>query len=441
MQSISPECRGLAIGGGSQIYLVDGPFVSSAGVSSALGGYVATSPTLTKLSPLTVQVGSPDVVVTLAGKNFNQAAVVTWNSQTLQSMWQSSTQITATVPASMLTKPLTSSMQVSNGPGTENSGSVPFTVMPDLGANLLISALPLSGEDIAVDPARGLLYVAVTNPAAPNGNSIAVVDPAASTIQNVVYTGNQPWSLGVSDDGQYLYSGFQTLASVKRFKLPAMSTDLTIPLNSGGVSESYAGEVKVAPGQNQTIAVTMGNPGTEPRSAGGIRIFDGTTERPKTIPAGGNFLFKLTWGKDATRLFANSDPVAQPQNAAIFTVDSSGISSTIGVSKGLGYIGLRSHYDSGANLVYSDGGNITSLADGSPAGDLKAEGPMVPDSTLNRAFFLQQDATLGGGFYDLYLYFDPLFHTQMSIRFSHATFSPLNVALRLRARPLSTSPP
>jgi hypothetical protein len=101
--------------------------------------------------------------------------------------------------------------------------------------------------------------------------------------------------------------------------------------------------------------------------------------------------------------------VAQPQNAAIFTVDSSGISSTIGVSKGLGYIGLRSHYDSGANLVYSDGGNITSLADGSPAGDLKAEGPMVPDSTLNRAFFLQQDATLGGGFYDLYLYFDPLF--------------------------------
>ena len=395
---------GLAIGGGSQIYLVDGPFVSSTGVSSAIGGYVATSPTLTTISPLTVQAGSPDIAVTLKGKNFTQAAVVTWNSQTLQSTWQSSTQITATIPAAMLATPVTSTLQVSNGPGTENSGGVPFTVLPILDANLQISALPLSGQDMAVDPVRGLLYVAVTNPAVPNGNSIAIVDPAASAIQSVVFTGNQPWSLGVSDDGQYLYSGFETLAAVKRFKLPAMSLDLTIPLSAGGPSESYAGEVKVAPGQNQTIAVAMGNPAIEPRSAGGIGIFDGTAERPNAIPPGGTYLFKLTWGKDATRLFANSDPVFQPQNAAILTVDSNGISSTTGVSSGLGYIGLRSHYDSGTNLVYSDGGNITNLATGSPVGVLKANGPMVPDSTLNRAFFLQQDATLGGGYYDIVIF-------------------------------------
>ena len=396
---------GLAVGGGSQIYLVDGPFVSSAGVSSAIGGYVATSPTLNSILPITVPAGSPDLTITLTGKNFSQAAVVTWNSQTLQSAWQSSTQITATIPASMLAQALTSSVQVSNGPGTENSEGYPFTVLPDLGANLQISALPVSGEDMAVDPVRGLLYVAVTNPAAPNGNSIAVVDPAASAIQSVVPMGNQPWSLGVSDDGKYLYAGFETLASVKRLLLPALSLDLAIPLSSGGgVSESYAGEVKVAPGQNQTIAVTMGSPVIEPRSAGGIGIFDGATERPKAIPYGGNDLFKLTWGKDATKIFANSDPVFQPQGAAILSVDSTGIVSTSGFAGGEGYIGLRSHYDSGTNLVYSDGGNITSLDTATSPGTLKADGPMVPDSTLNRAFFVQRDATLGGGYYDIVIF-------------------------------------
>jgi hypothetical protein len=35
---------------------------------------------------------------------------------------------------------------------------------------------------------------------------------------------------------------------------------------------------------------------------------------------------------------------------------------------------------------------------------LKAEGPMVPDSALNRAFFVQQDSTLGGGTYDIVIF-------------------------------------
>jgi hypothetical protein len=265
---------GLAVGGESQIFIFDGSFVSPAGVSSPIGSYVDPSPTLTYISPRTVPAGSGSVNVTLSVVNFSQAAVVTWNGQTIPSSWQSATQIVATIPASLLIQPVTAALYVSNGPGTENSGGVPFTVPPDLGPNTQIAALDISGQDMVWDSMRNLLYVAVTDSAAVNGNSIAVVDPSRAAVQNVVYTGNQPSALGISDDDQYLYAGFQTAAFVERFKLSDFSLDITIPLNSGGVSESFAGEVKVAPGEPQTIAVSMGNMNIEPRDAGGLAIFD-----------------------------------------------------------------------------------------------------------------------------------------------------------------------
>jgi hypothetical protein len=395
---------GLAVGGGSQIYIIDGSFVSPTGVTSPVGSYLAESPTLTSISPQTVQAGSGDTVVTLTGQNFSQAAVVVWNGQTIPFTWQSSTQGTATISASLMTQPVSSPMYISNGPGTENSIGASFTVLPDLGPNTLIAAMNVSGEDMVWDPARSLLYVAVTNPAVSNGNSIAVVDPAAAALRNVVYTGNQPASLGISNDGTYLYSGFQTLASVKRFALPGFSLNLTIPLNSGIAGESYAGDVKVAPGQNQTIAVSMGNKNTTPRDAGGLAIFDNATERPKALAYSYGDVFKFTWGKDATRLYGQSDPEGTPQTSSMLTIDSTGITGRSGDGGALGYILLRPHYDAGANLVYSDGGQIINPANGTQAGVFGSYGLMVPDSTLNRAFFLQQDTTNGAGVYDLKIF-------------------------------------
>ena len=53
-------------------------------------------------------------------------------------------------------------------------------------------------------------------------------------------------------------------------------------------------------------------------------------------------------------------------------------------------MGLRPHYDSGTNLVYSDSGRVTNPTDGTAAGVLESQGTMVPDSTLGRAFVLRQ---------------------------------------------------
>jgi trimeric autotransporter adhesin len=395
---------GLAVGGGTQIFLIDGSFVSPTGVSSQIGSYIAQSPTLTSVSPQTVAAGSGTVDITLSGVNFTQAAVVTWNGQTFPVNLISSTQAIVTIPGSMLAQPLSSSVFISNGPGTENSAGVPFTVLPDLGPNTQIAAMDISGQDMVWDSIRGLLYIAVPDSGVPNGNSIVVVDPARTALQNVVYTGNQPSALGLSDDGQYLYTGLQTLAAVKRFKLSDFSLDLTIPLNSGSVSESFAGEVKVAPGQPQTIAVSMGNKSIEPRDAGGLAIFDNATQRPNVLSFGSGDTYKLAWGQDSTRLYAHSDPEIQGQSISVLAIDNAGVSSRVAYDCCLTDIGLRPHYDSGTNLVYSDGGRVTNPVDGTAAGVIQSQtqGLMVPDSGLNRAFVLQSGSTSGSYVLDIF---------------------------------------
>ena len=48
----------------------------------------------------------------------------------------------------------------------------------------------------------------------------------------------------------------------------------------------------------------------------------------------------------------------------------------------------RIHFDQATGLVYSDTGNVVDPSNGNPAGRFPAKGPMVPDSTSNKAFFV-----------------------------------------------------
>lgn len=384
---------GLAIGGGSQIFLIDGTFVSPAGTSTSTGGYAAASPTITSITPSTAYAGDGDTSVIVTGRDFTNAAVATWNNQSLALTVQSATQATITFSAAQLVTATTSPITLTNGPGTESSNGVPFTVLPRLGANTQISALSLSGQDMAYDPARGLLYVAVTDPTAINGNSIVTVDPAIAVVTATQSTGFQPSALGISDDGKYLYAGFQTLAAVRRYALQDFSLNLTIPLTLGPINQNFAGDIKVAPGHNQTIAVSFGSRLIEPRDTGGLAIYDDATPRAQTSYASAPDTYKLAWGSDATRLYAHSDPEIQGQSLSILAVSSAGLSRTAAFSSYTN-LGLRPHYDAGTNLVYSDAGHIADPVTGVEAGSLSSRGLLATDSALNRAFVLSSAGSL-----------------------------------------------
>jgi len=252
--------RGLAVGGGSQILYYRWLLcIRPTGVTSPVAAISPNLPTLTSISPQTVQAGSGDTVVTLTGQKLQPGSGRRVerpdDSFHMAEQHPGYGDILLRDDPNPCRRPCISPMAREQ----RNSMARHSRYFPIWAPNTLIAAMNVSGEDMVWDPARSLLYVAVTNPAVSNGNSIAVVDPAAAALRNVVYTGNQPASLGISNDGTYLYSGFQTLASVKRFALPGILTEsdnsAELPASPG---ESYAGDVKVAPGQNQTIAVSMG---------------------------------------------------------------------------------------------------------------------------------------------------------------------------------------
>ena len=95
------------------------------------GGFPGATNTLTatagSLSVNSAAAGSQGFTITVNGSNFQSGAVVTFNGTSLTTTLVSSTQVTATVPASALVTAGTVQVTVSN-PGSSPSNSLPFTI-------------------------------------------------------------------------------------------------------------------------------------------------------------------------------------------------------------------------------------------------------------------------------------------------------------------------
>ncbi len=99
--------------------------------SSGISGVVpftvnSVAPTITSLSPATTAAGGLDFPLTVNGTNFASDATVYWNSTQLATTPGTSTQLTATVPANLITTATTASITVRESAGT--SPAATFTV-------------------------------------------------------------------------------------------------------------------------------------------------------------------------------------------------------------------------------------------------------------------------------------------------------------------------
>ena len=110
------------------------------------------------------------------------------------------------------------------------------------------------------DRTRGTVLLTSSSSLAPWGNSVVTVNPANGEISQPALVGSRPSNLATSDDGRYLYVGFQGVPEVRRFLLPGMTCDLTLPLGADGwTGPRFAGQMEVRPGHSADIAVTRLN--------------------------------------------------------------------------------------------------------------------------------------------------------------------------------------
>jgi hypothetical protein len=128
-----------------------------------------------------------------------------------------------------------------------------------------------------------------------------------------------------------------------------------------------------------------------PPAEGGITIFDNDLPRPtRANGVGGSFggdYQSLQWGMDASNLFG-----ADLTDFHTLSVTSSGVTPVADYPLGeyslTPYVHI--HFDSSTGYVYADDGRIINPATGNIVANLNNSGFVVPDSSTNRIFLLNQ---------------------------------------------------
>ncbi len=103
--------------------------VVSGGVTSNAATFTVTSaPVISAITPSTATAGGPAFTLTVNGSGFQSSSAVQWNGTALSTRFVNSTQLTASVPASLIATAGTDQITVTSGNVTSNT--VGFTVAP-----------------------------------------------------------------------------------------------------------------------------------------------------------------------------------------------------------------------------------------------------------------------------------------------------------------------
>jgi hypothetical protein len=348
------------------------------------------APQLQASDPSSVNAGSADIIFTVYGSNFIPTSVIQWNGAALTTSYLSDSYLEAQVPASNLSNPGVADVEVVNpGPGGGSSTSLQFAINGFSYTPLVVGQL---ANDMVWDPVNEVIYLSVPSLASTNGNTIAVLNPTSGIIQSTQFAGSEPDVLSVSNNSQFLYAGIDGSSSVERFTLPSLSPDINYLLGAGRYpfGPYFAQDLQVEPGLPHTTAVSRGPAGGY--GALDMAIFDDATQRP-TVANNGSY-DSDQWGSNE-KIYAINN-VDTLFDFYVLTADSNGVSQTHDYPNEIAEFYERIHYDSGTSYVYADDGYVINPANGQHVGQFQASGYMVPDSTLNTAFFFGQTPSQAG---------------------------------------------
>jgi len=374
---------------GSVTVSVNNPAPGGGSSGSAEFTINATSnpaPSLVSLSPSFVNAGNPGFLLTLTGTNFIPASTIQWNGANVPTNYLSETQLETQIPAANIATSGFADITVVNpGPGGGASAAKVFSVAY---SPLVVRQ---RANDLVWDSTHQLIYLSVPSLAASNGNTITALDPLTGNIKSSQFAGSEPDMVAVSSDDQFLYAGINGSSSIQRFTLPGLSPDIKYSLGADSLfGPQYAVDLGVAPGLPHTTAVSRGVSNVSPYAFGGMAIYDDATARATTAQGHGPLYDSLQWGSDTAIYAINSEVTSF--DLYTLAVNSGGVVLGKDYQNEFSAFYISIHYDSGNKLLYTDDGFVIDPANGLHVGKFQASGLMVPDSTLNSAFFLGQTA-------------------------------------------------
>jgi len=193
-------------------------------------------------------------------------------------------------------------------------------------------------RDVVWDPQHSLFY-GVTLPASPIApNSLVSIDPLTLATRAVAL-GAEPFCLAVSPDGTYLYVGFRTAGSIRRFLTIGLTQNLAFNVGTAG---SVVQQIAVSPVSSRTIAVRA-NGLVATTDSSGVVIVDDAVSRPNTIHGQATLpsvnvpnlqVVDIDWNADGSHILAGfyvpetSAPPDSPKGLLDLAVNAQGVAVT-----------------------------------------------------------------------------------------------------------------
>ena len=255
-------------------------------------------------------------------------------------------------------------------------------------AQLQVNTLNITTNDLVYDSVTNKIYVSIPSANGSNGNSIGVINPNTYLLENTIFIGSEPTILAISDNGQYIYSGFSGSSTVRRFDVASQTAGLQFSLGSDSSTGSYyAEDIEVMPSQPTTIAISRKNNGFSPRHEG-VVIYDNNVMRPTTTPdhTGSN---RIEFTSQNSLIGYNNETTEF--GIRRLSVNSSGVSNVSVTQNVLSNFYLDFIYKD--NYMYSFDGKVVDVTTAPfVIGQFSnATGPVVYDSYYNRVCFASYD--------------------------------------------------
>ena len=255
-------------------------------------------------------------------------------------------------------------------------------------AQLQVNTLNLTTNDLVYDSVTNKIYASIPSANGSNGNSIGVINPNTYLLENTIFIGSEPTILAISDNGQYIYSGFSGSSTVRRFDVASQTAGLQFSLGSDSSTGSYyAEDIEVMPSQPTTIAISRKNNGFSPRHEG-VVIYDNNVMRPTTTPdhTGSN---RIEFTSQNSLIGYNNETTEF--GIRRLSVNSSGVSNVSVTQNVLSNFYLDFIYKD--NYMYSFDGKVVDVTTAPfVIGQFSnATGPVVYDSYYNRVCFASYD--------------------------------------------------
>jgi uncharacterized protein (TIGR03437 family) len=248
----------------------------------------------------------------------------------------------------------------------------------------VVRQINLAANDLVYDPAGRIIYASVPASGGEQANSLTAIMPDTGALRAPIPLGAEPEKLAVSDDGQMIYIALKPPnAGVRRFNTIQQSLSPPFSLGMSGFGQpAYVRDMKVAPGQPQSLAVA--------RDDQRVAIYDNGVARPN-LTRDGTLISLIEFGATPTTLYGFN--LTNGGGLVKITVNESGASvpndGAIGIFSGFD---LRMRFDSA--LLYSSYGLAVDPEMRRLVGSyvLPPIGPMPPyvisDSASGRVFFI-----------------------------------------------------